>query len=175
MKRLSNKTRNYIFISAGAVLAVGAALAAKPLYEQINCNNIVRMPSHMEHASIDYSDGLDIGALMEYSTSSQKANNGIEIDKSLLFKEEEEPTEPGDPEEHDPTEDPSEPIPPEEPKEDPVEPEPEPVPEDTNAVTKNSIASTILGIAALVCTLGLAALIIIFVKKSYKKQKEAKN
>ena len=172
MKKLTRKTRNIVLLSVGALLAGSLALAAQPIYQAINNNKKLAMPVR---ADVNHEVNIDeISTYLESNPVNSDVyildTEVLDIDYTKIFVTHEERSLPP---EQDPV-NPQDVVPPQEDEEDvPAEPEAEES-EEANAITVNDnrIASTIIGITALVVTLGLAGFLASIIIKRSKKAKE---
>ncbi len=171
MKKMKKKTRNIILLSTGVVLAGALAFAAQPIYQAINNNKKLPMPvkAEVDHELAQnpvssYMDSNPVSDTVELFDDAV-----LDIDYSTIFETNVEPVAPPEEDPVNPKDVPEEVVP-EAPEE---EDEPEES-EEANTVVRNqnAIASTIIGVAALIFTFGLAVLIARIIVKRHKKTKE---
>lgn len=156
MKKLSRKSKNLIFIASGAVVAAALVFAATPIYEAMNLHGGQNRDREMAEIS-DVVIG-DTVSIMKGEYTVKGLSGMIDYDKMIDCGKEEVPT-PKEDEKKDDEEKKDEEKEDEEVKEEEQQPGKS---EESNTPIKksNSVATTILGIAASVCTLGLAVFIV---------------
>ena len=172
MKKMTRKTRNIVLLSVGALLAGSLALAAQPIYQAINNNKKLAMPVR---ADVNHEVNVDeISTYLESNPVNSDVyildTDILDIDYTKIFVTREEQQVPP---EQDPV-NPQDVVPPTEDEQDTPEEEQAEESEEANAITvnDNKVASTIIGITALVVTLGLAGFLASIIIKRSRKAKE---